>query len=288
MMPGASRDGPIPRGQGTGRARVRCPARENRHFSLSPTPNFCEERSLSLWKIPFAWQKTRSLSPAPPRHQFPPGVRAAGARPPARPGRAQLWPGPAEPVPAPLSPSSPRGGRGCSPAGAVLGTHGPPCHRLPKRRTSGLPGLGTSALGAFPGFARLPQRLSRALLVPAFPAEPARHPQHTGPAGGGAAGERPGREQPSLPSASGPPVCATRLVLPSALRPPLWPPWHSQSPAQLSLVPSGSYFLLFPGFPLPRCSWTRDAVAPPREGSVHPSGPAATAASLSPPPTQKP
>lgn len=90
--------------------------------------------------------------------------------------------------------------------------------------------------------------LAHPQLSPLSPARPApRSRQQLG--GRGAA-----RQRITLPLESRLPVCETRLFLPSALRPPLWPPWHSQSPAQLSLVPSGSCFLLFPLFPLPRSS----------------------------------
>lgn len=81
------------------------------------------------------------------------------------------------------------------PTAATLGTHGPgrPCAPLPKRRPWGL----SSAHRPWELHQALPGCLSASpwpCSSPAFPAEPARHSQHPGPAGGGAAGERHGRE----------------------------------------------------------------------------------------------
>lgn len=202
-----------------------------------------------MWKIPFPWQKRGSLPPAPARHQFPLGVRAAGARSPAPPGRLQPSPGPPEPVPPPLSSSTPRGGD--APLQPPYWAHtGRPVTSWPnggprasplRINPGGSPMLCPAVSSPLPGLAH-PQ------LSPLSPAPPApRSRQQLG--GRGAA-----RQRITLPLESRLPVCETRLFLPSALRPPLWPPWHSQSPAQLSLVPSGSCFLLFPLFPLPRSS----------------------------------
>lgn len=118
MPPGTGSPPRAAGGQGAGRARVRRPAQGEPPVLLSPTPNFCEEGSLSSWKIPFPWQRTGSLSPAPLLHQFPLGMQADGARPPAQPGRPQPSPGPPEPVPALLSRSSP--GEGMLPCSLPL------------------------------------------------------------------------------------------------------------------------------------------------------------------------